>query len=223
MRKIVDLTLFWTICSSNGIVLEKEQLDKIERYRGELAYWNKRVNLISRKEEDLLLEKHVLHSLAALKYVEIKPKSRCLDVGTGGGLPGIPIAIALPSIKMTLVDSIRKKTKIVELLADHAATKNMNVVTARAEELVSKPEVAGGFDFIFARAAAKIQSVVAWTKKTLKPRGKYVLHKGGDLSEEIAAAKKMFPTMEIEVRDIDMVGADWFKKDEKKIVICSFK
>ena len=95
---------FWTTCSANDIVLEKEQVDALKRYHDELIYWNAKVNMISRKDEDNVWDRHILHSLAILKYVTIRPKARVLDVGTGGGLPGIPIKIARPDLKMLLVD-----------------------------------------------------------------------------------------------------------------------
>ncbi|MGB9912782.1 MAG: 16S rRNA (guanine(527)-N(7))-methyltransferase RsmG, partial [Candidatus Kapaibacteriota bacterium] len=115
----MELTEFWTILSANGIILEVEQLKQIERFVKELTYWNDKINLISRKDIDNILENHILHSLSILKYVEIPQKANTLDVGTGGGLPGIPLKIARPDINMILIDSIAKKIKITDMLAKH--------------------------------------------------------------------------------------------------------
>ena len=131
----MELSEFWTLCSSNGIVLEKKQLDMFTRFIEELLYWNQKVNLISRKDEENIVVNHIIHSLSSLKYIELPAKARCLDVGTGGGLPGIPITIAKPTIHMLLVDSIAKKAKIADMLAKHTGVRTIGAKTARAEEL----------------------------------------------------------------------------------------
>ncbi|MBK6760935.1 MAG: class I SAM-dependent methyltransferase [Ignavibacteria bacterium] len=110
---------FWTTCSANNIVIDKAQVDALKRYHDELLYWNKKVNMISRKDEENVWERHILHSLTLMKYVTFPQKARVLDVGTGGGLPGLPIKIARPDLKMLLVDSIRKKTSMTDMFAQH--------------------------------------------------------------------------------------------------------
>ena len=146
----MDIVEFWTICSANGIVLSKEQIRQIERYRDELVYWNEKVNLISRKDVENVLENHILHSLSVLKYVNLPLKSRCLDLGTGGGLPGIPVSIANPEARMLLVDSIGKKIKITDMLAKHTGNKYIKAMNARVEDLANKKEYNSYFDFVFA-------------------------------------------------------------------------
>jgi len=156
----MDLTEFWTIASGNGIVLDKEQLERIERFAKELVYWNKQVNLISRKDEENVLENHILHSISLLKYLEIPPKSRCLDIGTGGGLPGIPIAIATGNISMLLIDSIAKKIKITNMLAKHTGLRNIEAICMRVENLAQNDKYLEHFDFVFARAVTKISDLL---------------------------------------------------------------
>lgn len=215
---MMDLTEFWTIASGNGIVLDKQQLERIERYAKELVYWNKQVNLISRKDEENVLENHILHSISLLKYIEIPNKSRCLDIGTGGGLPGIPIAIATGNIYMLLVDSIAKKIKITHMLAKHTGLRNIEALSLRVENLAQNNKYLQYFDFIFARAVTKISDLLTWALPIAKKNANFVFYKGGDVSEEISIAMKKFPSLSFNVIDIDFFGYSKFKEDEKKIV-----
>ncbi|HOK15447.1 MAG TPA: 16S rRNA (guanine(527)-N(7))-methyltransferase RsmG [Candidatus Kapabacteria bacterium] len=214
----MDLTEFWTIASGNGIVLDKEQLERIERFAKELVYWNKQVNLISRKDEENVLENHILHSISLLKYLEIPPKSRCLDIGTGGGLPGIPIAIATGNISMLLIDSIAKKIKITNMLAKHTGLRNIEAICMRVENLAQNDKYLEHFDFVFARAVTKISDLLTWSIPIAKKNANFVFYKGGDISEELSVAKKKFPSLSFSVIDIDFFGYPKFKEDEKKIV-----
>lgn len=219
----MELTEFWTICSGNGIILDKEQLRSLERFKDELIYWNEKVNLISRKDIDNIMERHILHSLLILKYIEFPQRAKCLDLGTGGGLPGVPLKIARPDLHMLLVDSIKKKLKIADMLGHHTGLKNIRGVVARAEELAEKKEFAGYFDFILSRAVGKTVELISWSKPLLKKNGQFVFLKGGDLNEEIAAAKQKFPKLVIIERPLTAFGLDFFEKEEKKIMICRFE
>jgi 16S rRNA (guanine527-N7)-methyltransferase len=219
----MEFTEFWTICSSNSIVLDKQQLKQTKRYTEELVHWNKKVNMISRKDEENILGYHILHSLAPLKYFDVPDKSRCLDVGTGGGLPGIPLAIACPMSHFLLVDSVQKKIKITEMLAKHTGLRHLQVMRTRAEELARKNEYKHKFDFIFARAVAKVAVVAAWVKPMIKPDGRLIFLKGGDLDEEIDFARKEFKNIEIEEIKLDLFGAEWFLREDKKLVVCKFR
>ncbi len=221
----MELSEFWTICSANGVVLTKPQLDNLMRYAGELVLWNKKVNLISRKDEENIIEKHILHSLSILKKVELKHKAVCLDIGTGGGLPGIPIKIAREDISMLLIDSIAKKIKITEMLAKHTGLRKISAKAARAEEMAHDKDYQQRYDCIMARAVSKTASMLAMAKPMLKKTGKLVLLKGGDLSEEIKSAEKLNPEYSITVQDIDFFGVESFKKDEtsEKLLKSNFK
>ena len=215
----MDLVEFWTVCSTNGIVLEKEQLWQIERYVNELKYWNEKVNLISRKDEDNILNSHILHSLSCIKYVHFPVRSRILDVGTGGGLPGIPIAIANPESKVTMVDSIAKKIKITDMLAKHTGIRTIRTVNSRAEDLVKNVQFQNYFDFILSRAVAPMSTIVEWTDGIVKKKHKFIFYKGGDITDEINEIKKNMKDIKIIVKQISMIGADYFERDDKKIVI----
>ncbi len=218
----MELTEFWTILSANGIILDVEQLKLIERYSKELSYWNEKVNLISRKDIDNFLENHILHSLCVLKYVDIPKKAQCIDIGTGGGLPGIPIKIARPDVKMLLLDSIAKKIKITAMLAKHTSLRGIEAVCKRAEEFAKEKNNYKRFDVVFARSVAKIKTVVIWVKEMLKTDGKIVFLKGGNLKDEIEDAKKLYENLELDEILIDLIGYEKFKKEEKKIIICKF-
>lgn len=215
----MNLTEFWTIASGNGIVLSKEQIDKIERYAGELVYWNEKVNLISRKDEANVLEKHILHSMSLLKYIDLPKNSRCLDIGSGGGLPGIPLAIATEDIYMLMVDSIGKKAKLADMLAKHTGLRNIEARNIRTEMLAEDKKYLKHFDFIFARAVTRIADIMSWSEMLLKPKGKYVLYKGGDISEEMQIAKTQFPEFQFNVIDLDFFGYSPLKNEDKKIVV----
>lgn len=219
----MELTEFWTIASANGIVLDKEQIERIERYTRELIYWNKQVNLISRKDEENVLGNHILHSISVLKYIDIPAKSRCLDIGTGGGLPGIPIAIATGNIYMLLVDSIAKKIKITNMLAKHTGLRNIEAVSIRVENLAQNNKYINHFDFVFARAVTKISDLLSWTHTLAKKSANFVFYKGGDISDEIAIAQKKFPNYNFTTINIDLHGYRKFKEDEKKIVVAKLK
>ncbi|MGI6369186.1 MAG: 16S rRNA (guanine(527)-N(7))-methyltransferase RsmG [Ignavibacteria bacterium] len=217
----MEFTEFWTILSTNNIILDVNQIEQFKRFENELKYWNNKVNLISRKDEDNILERHFIHSLSILKYIDLPKKVRCLDFGTGGGFPGIPLKIAMPDIFMTLCDSIKKKLKIAEIFALHTGLKNFNFECSRVEELDKK--YYKRFDFIFARAVAKTNLLVEWTLPFLKNNGKFVFLKGGALEEEIAEVQKKHPNLNVEEIQIDMLDCPWFKNEEKKIIIINKK
>jgi 16S rRNA (guanine527-N7)-methyltransferase len=207
----------------NSVVMEKSQVDQFERYHDELIYWNDKVNLISRKDLENIYERHMIHSLTILRYLDIKKKAKCLDIGTGGGFPGLPLAIARPDLKMLLLDSIAKKIKITDMFAKHTGLRGVQTMHARVEELHADRASLKSYDYIFARAVTATRSIMAWSEPLLKNDGKVVLLKGGDLTKEIEDAKVDFPRYDYKVIDIELIGMDWFKKEEKKILVCSKK
>ena len=213
---------FWTICSANGIVLDKKQMDQIERYAGELIYWNSKVNMISRKDEENVMSYHILHSLSILKYADIPHRSLCLDIGSGGGLPGIPVSIARPDLRMLLIDSIAKKVKMAEMFASHTGNKSLKAIRARAEELHRDKEYGKRYDYIFSRSVAKVEKILEWSQSIRKKDTVFIMLKGGDLSDEIHSAKERFKNLDVKEHLISLIGYDKFEKEEKKILICKF-
>ena len=194
----------------------------LTRYHDELKYWNERVNMISRKDVDRLWEKHILHSLMLLKYFTFKQKARVLDVGTGGGLPGIPLKIARQDLKLTLVDSIAKKIKMVSMFAQHTGLKDIDAVCMRTEAMSELPKYRRSFDVVVSRAVGKLTDIILHTQSLLNDQGAWVFLKGGDLTIEIQELEMAFPRIEVEVINIEAVGIPSFKLDEKKVITCRF-
>jgi len=215
----MDLVEFWTVCSANGIMIDEEQREQIKRYCKELIYWNQKVNMISRKDEINILDKHILHSMSILKYYKPKQKAKCVDIGSGGGLPGIPLKIARPDLDMTLVDSISKKIKMLKIFASHTGMRNIKAINSRAEDLIHNNEFKNKVDVVFARAVAKITKLYSWVQPILKQSGEVVLLKGGDLNKEIEETHSLFPHLGIEVFPLDIFAYPQFSKDNKKLII----
>jgi len=149
-------------------------------------FWNNQINVISRKDIDQLYERHVLHSLGIAKVIDFLPGENVLDVGTGGGFPGIPLAILFPETQFFLVDSIGKKIKVVKEVASALGLQNLKAEHLRAEQVDEK------FDFVVSRAVTRLKEFYPWVNgkfnkqsKNIIPNGILYL-KGGDLEEEIA-------------------------------------
>ena len=151
--------------------------------------WNEKINVISRKDTDSLYEKHILHSLGIAKVMEFADNTKVLDIGTGGGFPGIPLAILCPNAQFTLVDSIGKKITVVKGVAESLGLKNVTAHHMRAEQLKEK------FHFVVSRAVTQMPVFLTWLrgkfeKEQFNPKHNGVLYlKGGDLAEELAGLR----------------------------------
>ena len=165
--------------------LSPNQVQQFEKLQELYEDWNLKINVVSRKDIDELYLRHVLHSLAIAKVVQFKPGARVLDVGTGGGFPGIPLAILFPETQFHLVDSIGKKIKVVDEVVAGLALENVKTTNGRAEELKDT------YDFIVSRAVAQMETFVRWTRGRISKKQNHELKngilylKGGDLSEEL--------------------------------------
>lgn len=165
--------------------LTEEQVEQFTNLEGLYKEWNAKINVISRKDIDELYTRHVLHSLGIAKVMEFKPGSWVLDVGTGGGFPGIPLAILFPETKFYLIDVIAKKIKVVQEVATGLGLSNVKAEQIRAEN------VKGDFDFIVSRAVTNMPDFVGWVKEKIKKKQNHELKngilylKGGDLTEEL--------------------------------------
>jgi len=173
------------VISQNFPELSEAQLKQFSMLEDLYIDWNAQINVISRKDIEALYVKHVLHSLGIAKVQPFLPGSKILDVGTGGGFPGIPLAIMFPETQFVLVDSIGKKIKVVEAVAEALGLQNVTAIHARAEK------VQGEFDFIVSRAVTKMDDFVKWVRKKIRRKNNHQLKngvlylKGGDLSEEL--------------------------------------
>ena len=165
--------------------LTDNQLQQFEALQGLYKNWNSQINVISRKDIEALYLHHVLHSLSIAKLVQFKAGAKILDIGTGGGFPGVPLAILFPEVKFHLVDSINKKLKVVNGVAESLGLENIYTTHARAES------IQGHYDFIISRAVTTMPDFVAWiknrvAKKSIHPIKNGILYlKGGDLTEEL--------------------------------------
>ena len=169
--------------------LSEQQIAQLDQLYALYSFWNAQINVISRKDIDELYERHILHSLGIAKFISFTPGTRVLDVGTGGGFPGIPLAILFPEVQFHLVDSIGKKIKVVTEVAAALGLKNVKASHLRAEQVTDK------YDFVVSRAVTRLIDFYPWVKgkfikdsKNAIPNGILYL-KGGDLAEEIAESR----------------------------------
>jgi len=166
--------------------LTAQQMEQYRLLKDLYTHWNQQINVVSRKDIDALYERHILHSLGIAKVMQFLPGEHVLDVGTGGGFPGIPLAVMFPETNFHLVDSIGKKIKVVQEVAKGAGLQNVVATHARAEQ------IAGKFDFVVSRAVTQLKDFYPWVKDKFNktshnqlPNGILYL-KGGDLKQEIA-------------------------------------
>ncbi|MDC1226942.1 16S rRNA (guanine(527)-N(7))-methyltransferase RsmG [Algibacter sp.] len=169
--------------------LTEDQIQKFEQLESLYQDWNLKINVVSRKDIDELYMRHVLHSLGIAKVISFKDGSKLLDVGTGGGFPGIPLAILFPECSFHLVDSIAKKLKVVEEVVTGLGLTNVKTTHSRVEDIDGK------YDFIISRAVAAMPTFVHWVKGKIAKEQNHDLKngilylKGGDLSEELQGYK----------------------------------
>lgn len=167
-----------------------EQKIKFDKLYTVYDKWNNQINVISRKDMDHFYERHVLHSLSIAKIIDFKPDTTLIDIGTGGGFPGIPLAILFPQCTFTLVDSIGKKIKVVKEVCEELGINNVIALHSRAEQINEQ------YDFIISRAVTSMPLFLTWVKNKLKNEHKNEIEngilylKGGDLKEEMKTVKK---------------------------------
>jgi 16S rRNA (guanine527-N7)-methyltransferase len=167
-----------------------KQLEQFKQLKGLYAEWNDKINVISRKDIESLYERHVLHSLSIAASFEFQPGMEIVDLGTGGGFPGIPLAIFFPEVKFHLVDSIAKKLKVVDAVAEGIGLQNVTTQHSRIEDIRNRK-----FDYVVSRAVAPLKDLWRWSKPLLRnhsaeydpaaPKPGLICLKGGDLAVEI--------------------------------------
>ncbi len=234
-----DLIAITNIARSNGQSIEPHQQAALGRFVDLLLEWNAKINLISRRDQQNIWTAHVLHSLSLLFSVKIPAGVQLLDLGTGGGLPGLPLAIVRPDIHVVLLDSVAKKVRAVESIARSLRQPNAEALCARAEEISGRPAYSHRFDIVVARGVAPLVDLVRWGRPLAKrkpagdrpgpPAGAglpvefpipyLVAMKGGDLQGEIELAKIKAGAKEVRVLDLLFAGGPAEGLEEKKVVV----
>jgi 16S rRNA (guanine527-N7)-methyltransferase len=231
-----DAVLFRSICKKNGYDVSDQQLELLQSYVRSLLEWNQKINLISRKDSDHIWTRHVLGSIALLFQFQFLPNSSIIDIGTGGGLPGIPLGILSENLEVTLIDSIQKKIRAVSEIISSQNFGRIKALSGRVEELNRVPPLHHAFDYVIARGVGAISDLVKWTTPLLRPsspaqvkasasarkwlkKGSIILLKGGDLTLELEQARVKQKPREIEQYPLIVDGIDPTEFVEKKIVI----
>ena len=194
--------------------LTPAQVELFNRMEALYREWNSRINVVSRKDMDEFMTHHVLHSLAIAKIAGFPAGSTVLDVGTGGGFPGMPLAVMFPSVQFTLCDSIGKKVRVAQAVAEGLGLSNVQCVNARVESLQ------GRYDYVVSRAVTDLATFYPWVKGRFSKAIFYL--KGGSLEEEIAQCAKrchLDPGLIFTVPISRWMHDPWF--EEKKIVVIS--
>jgi 16S rRNA (guanine527-N7)-methyltransferase len=191
--------------------LTQDQIEQFSKLKSIYTNWNNKINVISRKDIENINLRHVLHSLSIAKFIEFKEGTTILDLGTGGGFPGIPLAILFPNCKFNLVDSIKKKILVVDQVSKELGLNNVTTHWSRAEKLDLK------FDFLVTRAVAKMNKIIDWSENSFNLKSNndikngIIALKGGDIQDEISVltTKKIIPISKI-------INDDYFT--DKKII-----
>jgi len=233
-----DKNWFRDVCNKNKFAVSEAQLELLDKYVHYLILTNKNINLISRKDSPKTWSRHILGSVSFLFKFKLLKNSSLIDVGTGGGLPGIPIAILYPEIMFTLIDSVQKKINVVGEMIKILNLKNVTASLGRAEHLSKSVLFKSKFDYAVTRAVAQTVEIIKWTKPFLRmptenensglqkhiqenvlQKGSILLLKGGDLENEISEATSKVKLRSILSYPISVRGIDQYLLEEKKIVI----
>ncbi len=243
VRGVLNSTILRTTCAQNGLPLTDQQLHLLEAYAHGLLEWNKKINLISRRDEEGFWTRHLLHSLSMLFKLEIPEGMRVLDLGTGGGLPGVVLKIARPDLQFTLLDSTQKKVNVVSGLIASLGLVGIQAVWGRAEDLGKKREYEGRYDVVVARAVGPLKNLVRWsypflkraaTKGNVERRAEsglekkriagpaLVAFKGGDIEGEIGQLRNQPNIGPISTVELTLKGSTQLDDGSKKLVVVEY-
>jgi len=221
---------FRTICQKNGFPVREEQIQQLTTYVELLLDWNRKINLISRRDEENVWPRHILHSISILFKHRFRQGALALDLGTGGGLPGIPLKILSPSLRFVLVDATQKKVKAVTKIIRELHLQGAEVFWGRAEDLAKLPNLGGAFDYVFARAVASLKDLVRLSRPFLRLSGvataeplvisppALVAWKGGEVEQEIQQAKPN-NVRSIEITNLVFEGSEQLLDSEKRLIV----
>lgn len=197
-----------------GVPLGKAELDLFALYHRELLLWNRRINLVSQQASREIVIRHFVDSLTPLPWIE-RPDGLLIDLGSGGGFPGIPLRIALSGLKLTLVESSRKKTSFLAHIVRTLCLDDVSIIRERVNALIGEPVCAGAFDTVLSRASFKLPELLRMASFFLKPEGLLIALKGPDPQEEMDEAKTVLSATGMILtacRDIRLPGTDLSRK-----------
>jgi len=224
----MDKDSFLAACRENNLVISDSQAALLQLFIDTIRTYNKRVNLISRKDEENIWEHHILHCVSLLFHRKFPPGTHILDLGTGGGLPGIVFAILHPASTFSLLDATKKKINAVHDVVEILGLTNVTTVWGRAEEVGKKPQYAARFDNVVARAVAPLEKLVKWSKPFLAlkntsefqiddliPSGALIAFKGGDIADELQQVRQIRSIKNIDVLQINKI-------EDKKVLFVRY-
>lgn len=228
-----DINWFENICRNNSFSFSGVQSYTLKSYVKLLLEKNQKVNLISKNSEKYVWEEHIFHSISFLFKIKIKSNAEILDLGTGGGLPGIPLKILLPDIKITLLDSTRKKIFALNEIIQELNLSETKAVSFRAEEIGSFSEYKNKYDYVITRGVSTVKKISNWSYPFLTnsqrsdndsfiPTRSVLILKGGDISKEILQVQKDEKIKSIKVIDLIHLDTGILKNPDKKLVIVNF-
>ncbi len=210
------------ICFENGLDISDSQWQLLEKWAALLLEVNQNVNLISRKETEFLWEKQILPCLALLIFRKFSPDADVCDFGTGGGLPGMLLAIVRPDLRLTLLDSRHKKIEVVQQMIDSLKLSNAQTVLGRGEELGKQRPWRQRFPLLTARAVGPLIDLVRWTADLRKLESVLHIYKGGEIKDEVFALSKKVPGVRVNKSLMVLKGYPKFAENQKYIISLEF-
>ena len=210
------------VADKYGIDINDEQLAKFNKYYEMLIETNKVMNLTAITDKDEVIIKHFLDSIILLKYIDIED-SNIIDIGTGAGFPGIPLKIMVPSIKLTLLDSLNKRLKFLDSVVDALSFANVNMVHGRAEDIARMPEYREQYDYAVSRAVANLSTLLEYSLPFVKVKGCFISYKSVNIKDELHAAKRAVDILGGKVRDCLDFEFDEFEIKRNLVLIDKIK
>ncbi len=227
----------YTLCQKNGVFITDIQIRSLSTFKTLLLDWNKKINLISRKNEEDVWKRHIALSVSMLFKINFRQTMNILDLGTGGGLPGIPLSILLPDCSFTLLDSTQKKITCVQSMIESLKLNNVKTVWGRAEELNQNNLYHHSFDAVVMRSVSNLSNLLGWGTPFLKQsKGENIGHekltiaapslitfKGAEIEEEEKTAKHNFHSIVLQSIPLLFSGSEEFDNLDKKLIIATLK
>jgi 16S rRNA (guanine527-N7)-methyltransferase len=228
-----------TVCLQNGFSVTDTQIAQLARFVELLLEWNQKINLVSRKSTNEVWRNHILHSISILFVLELQRGASVMDIGTGGGLPGIPLKILRPDLAVTLVDSIQKKVKAVEAIMNELKLVGIDVLCDRVEDMPKRKGLKASFDYAIARGVAPMKDLVKYSMPVLRRRTEQsrekspekefqvippalIAFKGGNVGDELKQVKELKGIISAKVVNLTLKGSEQLIDLEKKVIVVRF-